>query len=212
MIPHSARCIAVIVVVLLGAVAIVPAFAQELSVGEIIKALKPKAQVRALELEQMARESRQNDVVVRLQRERTRGISIEEKDEIAAVIEEGNLPEINLEVFFASDSAEITAEAIPILEKLGAALNDDALTSSVFLVAGYIDAKEAEADNLGLADQRATAVRSFLIEKFGIEPDRLVAVGFGGERLENENEPLAGENRRVQIVNIASRQAAKANE
>jgi outer membrane protein OmpA-like peptidoglycan-associated protein len=82
----------------------------------------------------------------------------------------------------------------------------------VFLVAGHTDAKESHDHNLNLSDRRAKAVRSFLIDKFGIDPERLVAVGFGEEQLKNKDDPLAAENRRVQVINMASRQAAKAQE
>ncbi|MBC8013735.1 MAG: hypothetical protein H7X74_06625 [Methyloceanibacter sp.] len=67
----------------------------------------------------------------RLQREKTRQITVEERNEIAEVVEENDLPAIDLEVFFAFDSAEITPEALPILKKLGAALSDDKLKGSV---------------------------------------------------------------------------------
>ena len=212
MTPHSARQIAVLAALLFFALSIAPAATQDLSVGDIVKALRPKAKVRALDLEQMARESRQNDVVNRLQREKTRGITIEEKDEIAAVIEENELPAIDLEVFFASNSADITPEALPVLERLGAALSDEQLKGSVFLVAGHIDAKETGDNDLGLSERRAKAVRSFLIDKFSIDPERLVAVGFSEEQLKNKDDPRAAENRRVQVVNMASQKTAKAGE
>jgi len=48
-------------------------------------------------------------------------------------------------------------------------------------------------------------VREFLIKKFDIGPDQLVAVGFGEEQLKNANDPDAGENRRVQVVNMANK-------
>jgi flagellar motor protein MotB len=201
------RYLAAFAVLLLGTGPIGPGFAQDLSTADMVKALKPKAKVRAFTLDQMARESRQNDVVVSLQREKTRGITIEEKDEIAAVIEEGNLPEVDLDVFFATDSTEISAEAAPVLETLGAALNDAQLKSSVFLVAGYADAEEAD----GIAEERAQVVRDFLIGKAGIDPGRLVAVGFDEDQLKNKGAPLAEGNRKVRVVNMATRQA-KASE
>ena len=207
MIVTPLRYLAVLAVLLLGTVPIGPGFAQDLSTADIVKALKPKAKVRAFTLDQMARESRQNDVVVSLQREKTRGITIEEKDEIAAVIEEGNLPEVDLDVFFATDSAEIAAEAVPVLETLGAALNDAQLKSSVFLVAGYAAAEEAD----GIAEERAQAVRDFLIGKAGIDPGRLVAVGFDEGQLKDKAAPLVEGNRKVRVVNMATRQA-KASE
>jgi flagellar motor protein MotB len=41
-----------------------------------------------------------------------------------------------------------------------------------------------------------------LIEVFGIDPGRLVAVGFGEEQLENPGSPDADVNRRVQLLNV----------
>jgi len=74
--------------------------------------------------------------VKRLQNAKTRQITVEERQEITEVVEENDLPAIDLEVFFNFDSAEITPEALPILKKLGAALSDEKLKGSVFLVAG----------------------------------------------------------------------------
>jgi outer membrane protein OmpA-like peptidoglycan-associated protein len=115
---------------------------------------------------------------------------------------------IDLEVFFNFDSAEITPEALPILKKLGAALSDEKLKGSVFLVAGHTDAKGSDAYNLSLSDQRAKSGAEFLIENFHIDPKQLVAVGFGEEKLKNPENPLAAENRRVQVVNMASKDVA----
>ena len=75
----------------------------------------------------------------------------------------------------------------------------------MFLVAGHTDAKASVAYNLTLSDQRAKAV--FLVENFHIDPKQLVAVGFGEEKPKNQN-PLAAENRRVQVVNMANKDVA----
>ena len=179
-----------------------PGFAQDLSAIDMVNALKPKPKVRALDANQGPRESRQTDVINRLQRERTRGITVEEQEEIAELVADDDLPAIDLELFFPTDSAEIAAEALPTLESLGAALSDDQLKGSVFLVAGYADAEEAD----GMAQERAETVRSFLIDKFNIAPDRLVAIGIGVE------DAPEGEKRRVRVVNMASRRAAKSGE
>jgi outer membrane protein OmpA-like peptidoglycan-associated protein len=45
-------------------------------------------------------------------------------------------------------------------------------------------------------------VKAFLAERFKIAAPRLISVGFGEEQLKNTTDPLAGENRRVQIVNV----------
>ena len=100
----------------LGAAALMaPAFAEDSS-GEIVDALKPKVKFRAFDPAQEERESRQNDLVKRLQKEKTRQITVEERNEIATVVEENDLPAIDLEVFFNFDSAEIIPEALPILK------------------------------------------------------------------------------------------------
>jgi len=50
---------------------------------------------------------------------------------------------------------------------------------------------------------RDSMVRGGTYSKFKIEPGKLVAKGFGRQRLKNPKLPLAGENRRVQIVNLS---------
>ena len=122
------------------------------------------------------------------------------QEKIAEVVKENDLPAIDLEVFVEFDSSAITPEALPILKKLGEALSDDRLKGSVYLVAGHTDAKGSAAYNLGLSDARAKSVREFLIEKFHLDPKQLVAVGFGEEQLKNSEDPLAAENRRVQVM------------
>ena len=212
--PEAARHLAVLAVAALFLSApsfVAPALAEDPSSGEIVDALKPKVKYRAFDPVQEERESRQTDLVKRLQREKTRQITVEERNEIADVVQENDLPAIDLEVFFEFDSAEITPEALPILKKLGAALSDEKLKGSVFLVAGHTDAKGSDAYNLSLSDSRAKSVQAFLIENFKLDPKQLVALGFGEEQLKNKDAPLSGENRRVQVVNRASADiAAKA--
>jgi outer membrane protein OmpA-like peptidoglycan-associated protein len=195
-----------------GATTIVPASAQEPSTGDIVNSFQPKVKFRSFDPDQAAKEKKQADLVNRLRNAKTRQITVEERQEITHVVEDNDLPAIDLEVFFNFDSSEITPEALPILKKLGAALSDEKLKGSVFLVAGHTDAKGSDAYNLSLSDQRAKAVAGFLVENFHIDPKQLVAVGFGEEKLKNPENPLAAENRRVQVVNMANKDvAAKAS-
>ena len=78
----------------------------------------------------------------------------------------------------------------------------------MFLVAGHTDAKGSDVYNLDLSDRRAKSVQNFLIEQFDIDPKQLVAIGFGEEQLKNKEDPRAAENRRVQVVNMASEDVA----
>jgi outer membrane protein OmpA-like peptidoglycan-associated protein len=207
--PAPARHVALIAAALIvSAGAVAPASAQQPSTGDIVNSLQPKAKFRSFDPNQAAKDAKQADLVNRLQNAKTRQITVEERQEITEVVEENDLPAIDLEVFFSFDSAEITPEALPILKKLGAALSDEKLKGSVFLVAGHTDAKGSDAYNLSLSDQRAKSVAEFLIENFHIDPKQLVDVGFGEEKLKNPENPLAAENRRVQVVNMASKDVA----
>ena len=77
------------------------------------------------------------------------------------------------------------------------------LKGRTFIVAGHTDAKGSETYNQGLSERRADAVKRFLSEKYRIETSRLVTVGYGATNLKNSENPLARENRRVQIVNTS---------
>jgi flagellar motor protein MotB len=48
-------------------------------------------------------------------------------------------------------------------------------------------------------------VKRFLAGKYGVEITRLLTVGYGATKLKNSESPLAGENRRVQIVNTSDK-------
>jgi outer membrane protein OmpA-like peptidoglycan-associated protein len=208
--PAAARHIALLAAALIvsGAATIAPASAEDPSTNQIVKSLQPKVKFRSFDPNQAAKDAKQADLVHRLQNAKTRQITVEERKEVVEVIEDNDLPAIDLEVFFNFDSAEITPEALAILKKLGAALSDEKLKGSVFLVGGHTDAKGSDAYNLALSDQRAKSVAGFLIENFHLDPKQLVAIGFGEEKLKNKENPLAAENRRVQVVNMATKDVA----
>jgi len=88
-----------------------------------------------------------------------------------------------------------------MLVNLGTALRSGDLKGVVFLVAGHTDAKGGDVYNQALSERRAEAVRRFLVQKFGLASENIVPIGFGNTQLKNPNDPYAGENRRVQIVN-----------
>lgn len=120
-----------------------------------------------------------------------------------------NLPRADIEVLFDLDSADITAPAKATLGSLGAALADRRLAGQKFVVAGHTDGYGPDAYNIALSQRRAQAVRQYMIEIFGIDPANLIARGFGKSQLKNRQNPFAGENRRVQIINWTSQTAAE---
>jgi outer membrane protein OmpA-like peptidoglycan-associated protein len=147
-------------------------------------------------------------VVDRVMKRRTRGITVEERREIASVAE--SRPSIDMDIPFDFDSAAITPRAADALRNLGEALSHSDLMHDRFLLAGHTDGKGSAEYNLALSQKRAEAVKQYLIEKFLIGSDRLLAIGYGFENLKVPSNPLADANRRVQISNIGSSSTAAA--
>ena len=114
------------------------------------------------------------------------------------------LPNIDVEVLFFIESAQLTNRAFATLAILGRALADERLGNQVFLIAGHTDATGSPDYNLVLSERRAQAVRDFLISNFGIAEERLLARGFGPTRLKVPQYPGSRLNRRVQVVNWTS--------
>ena len=126
-------------------------------------------------------------------------------DEAIERAELNQAPSIDLEILFAYNSAEITPQAAAALAPLGRALSDARLAGDAFLIAGHTDAKGSADYNLALSQRRAEAVRQHLIANFQLDGAKLVAKGMGSKHLKSK-QPLAAENRRVQIVNLSKGQ------
>lgn len=124
------------------------------------------------------------------------------RQQIQKIIDDEELPSLDFEIYFDTNSAAIRPESIPTLTKLGLALRAPELASSTFLIAGHTDARGSNRYNLSLSQRRAAAVRKFLVDAISIGSDHLVAVGFGEEQLKRPDYPASGENRRVQITNL----------
>jgi outer membrane protein OmpA-like peptidoglycan-associated protein len=174
---------------------------EPVSARAITDALKPKPLTRSLGAP--AGLSQEDSRFVDGLRGKSRAITVVERKKLAVIVKEKHLPEIDLEVYFDFDSARITGEATPQLVQLGLALRGDSLKGSTFLLSGHTDAVGRDEYNQRLSEERAWSVRDFLVKSFSIDPDRLIAVGFGEEQLKNADYPDAAENRRVQIVNVS---------
>ncbi|WP_316165715.1 MULTISPECIES: OmpA family protein [unclassified Bradyrhizobium] len=136
----------------------------------------------------------------------TRSLSTAEREEIAAVAR--TKPNIDLEITFDYNSANISQKSLPSVQALGRALTNAELKGSTFVVAGHTDAAGGEAYNQDLSERRADSIKRYLVEKFGIAGADLVTVGYGKSKLKDPSQPLAEVNRRVQVVNMQSKTAA----
>lgn len=106
----------------------------------------------------------------------------------------------SLLITFPTGSADLTPETIKALDTVGRALQSDRLAGFAFRVEGHADPRGGAELNLRLSEQRAQSVVAYLVDKVGILPDRLSAVGKGSAEPLNTERPDAPENRRVTIV------------
>lgn len=134
----------------------------------------------------------------------TRGLRVESIKKAGEIIDSSKLPSLDIEIIFEFDSAVISPEALDEFEALGKALQNQALANVQILLNGHTDAKGDESYNLALSQNRAEAVRARLISDYGIAAERLVAIGFGEERLKDTSDPESTANRRVEVVNIGA--------
>jgi outer membrane protein OmpA-like peptidoglycan-associated protein len=136
----------------------------------------------------------------------TRSLSASEREEISAIAKDK--PNIDLEITFDYNSADISTKSLPSVQALGKALTNPDLKGSTFVVAGHTDAAGGEAYNQDLSERRADSIKRYLTGKFSIAPADLVTVGYGKSKLKDQANPLAEVNRRVQVVNMASKNTA----
>jgi outer membrane protein OmpA-like peptidoglycan-associated protein len=136
----------------------------------------------------------------------TRSLSTAEREEIATIAKDK--PNIDLEITFDYNSADISAKSLPSVQALGKALTNPDLKGSTFIVAGHTDAIGGETYNQDLSERRADSIKRYLVDKFGIAGTDLVTVGYGKSKLKDPGNPLAEVNRRVQVVNMANKTTA----
>ena len=103
-------------------------------------------------------------------------------------------------VYFAFNRASVDPRSIPTLIEIASIIrsNPDILLVEI---AGHADEVGSRFYNRRLSRLRAAAVRHVLITEGGVEPDRVIAVGYGEERPIGDNTTEAGraENRRVEF-------------
>ena len=107
---------------------------------------------------------------------------------------------LNLDVInFASASTVIPSENYDFLNKAAAAIRS-APAGSVIEIGGYTDNTGDPASNLQLSEQRAMAVRDYLVKQ-GVDPAAVVAKGYGDTKpiASNDTEEGKFHNRRIEF-------------
>jgi outer membrane protein OmpA-like peptidoglycan-associated protein len=136
----------------------------------------------------------------------TRSLSTAEREEIATIAKDK--PNIDLEITFDYNSADISGKSMPSVQALGRALTSADLKGSTFIVAGHTDAAGGDAYNQDLSERRADSVKRYLMQNYSIAAADLVTVGYGKSKLKDPSQPLAEVNRRVQVVNMENKATA----
>lgn len=143
----------------------------------------------------------------------SQGIATPATTALAAVVTTGaaqtggdsaDRPSADMNILFATGSADLTPAAAEQLRSLGLALTHASMGQSRFLIEGHTDTVGESAMNQGLSERRAATVANFLKQTFELAGNRLSTRGVG------ESQPLVPtaddvpepRNRRVHIVNL----------
>ena len=182
-----------------------------ISADQISKALQAKPLTRGLSTGTQAVDAAAADKEMRfvdtLRNRTTRSLSLGERQEIAEIA--ATKPKIDLEIQFDYNSAEIAKTSVTAVQELGKALSDANLKGSTFVVAGHTDSIGSEGYNQDLSERRADTIKRYLTEKYGINGADLVTVGYGESQPKDPKAPMDPVNRRVQVVNMATKTASK---
>ncbi len=134
--------------------------ADDVTSDQILRALAPKQPLtRGLSMTPPAEpavNAAEGKFVDTLRNRSTRSLSSGEREQIAVLAE--TRPNIDLEITFDYNSANISAKAQPAVQALGKALSSDQLKGSTFIVAGHTDAVGSETYNQDLSERRADTI------------------------------------------------------
>jgi OmpA-OmpF porin, OOP family len=105
-----------------------------------------------------------------------------------------------LGIRFPSGRSTINADSAALMDKVRKAL--ELFPGAAVAVEGHTDANGGESANLILSQDRADAVRQYLVSNFGVNPENVSSIGYGEARPVATNETAVGRarNRRIDLV------------
>lgn len=100
---------------------------------------------------------------------------------------------------FDFDKAEVKPEFFPLMDRIAGILNDN--PKMTLQLEGHTCSIGTSQYNQGLSERRANAIKKTIVERNGIDPERINAVGFGEEKPIATNKTEEGRklNRRVEL-------------
>ncbi len=102
-------------------------------------------------------------------------------------------------VYFDVNKTNISPTAAKALDRNGAILKEN--REIKVEIGGHTDSRGPEKVNQKISEKRALSVKKYLMDKFGIEENRLVVKGYGSTRpiADNKTEEGRAKNRRVEL-------------
>ncbi|CAN5791590.1 hypothetical protein BH23GEM3_BH23GEM3_13940 [soil metagenome] len=103
-------------------------------------------------------------------------------------------------ILFQTGKADLEPESTPVLKEIAATLKEHA--DLKILIEGHTDNVGAAPANLSLSEERAAAVKTALVSKYGADGDRITTQGLGDTKPAVPNTTPEGraQNRRVEVV------------
>lgn len=183
------------------------ALADDVTSSDIVRALAPKKPLtRGLSVGSPTPDTGEQSFVNTLRNRTSRSLSSGEREQIASIAKDK--PNIDLEITFDFNSANISRKAEPMVEALGKALSNPDLKGSTFVLAGHTDSVGGDAFNQDLSERRSDTIKRTLVERYGLSGADLVTVGYGKSKPKDAAHPADAANRRVQVVNMTSQNTA----
>lgn len=107
---------------------------------------------------------------------------------------------IDLEVLFDTDKSIVKEQYMTRITEVAEFMRE--YPNATANIEGHTDSRASDSYNQALSQRRVNAVRKILIERYGIAPDRLNAIGYGESRPIASNDTAEGrqKNRRVIAV------------
>ena len=110
---------------------------------------------------------------------------------------------INVKVLFANNSSVIGNSSDSQFQEVADFMDRYPATNAV--IEGHASAPGSDDYNLMLSQKRANAVRTLLIQKYGIKAERLIAIGFGETQLlDTANTAKANQTNRRIVVKVSA--------
>jgi OmpA-OmpF porin, OOP family len=115
-------------------------------------------------------------------------------------------PKLDVYINFAFNSADLLPVSVKALDTWGRVLGDPLMSRQTFVIGGHTDDVGTDDYNYTLSVRRATAVRDYLISRYGIDSKRLQVRGYGDTTplIERTDADSRARNRRVDFERATS--------